>query len=107
MHEDYDKDGMSDFMCTNAVQYMIRDGLLEAHVQMRSNDVWAGYRNDYAWQKYIQKLLADKLQIQCGNIYWNAGSLHCYEKNFWMIDCYAKFGKSLSKKEYEKLISQA
>ena len=26
MHYDYNRDGMSDFMCTNAVQYLIRDG---------------------------------------------------------------------------------
>lgn len=107
MWDEYNKDGMSDFMCTNAVQYMIRDNKLEAHVQMRSNDVWAGYRNDVAWQRHVLQLLADKLEVQPGDIYWNVGSLHCYQKDFWRIDGYANFGRfDLTKSEYEKL-SQA
>jgi thymidylate synthase len=85
MWEDYNKDGMSDFMCTNAVQYFIRNGMLEAHVQMRSNDVVFGYKNDFAWQKHVLKLLADKLQIQPGNIFWNVGSLHVYERHFHLV----------------------
>jgi thymidylate synthase len=83
MWNDYNRDGMSDFMCTNAVQYMIRDGQLVAIVQMRSNDVVFGYRNDYAWQKYV----ADMLTIDLGldvepKIIWHVGSLHVYERHF-------------------------
>jgi len=85
MWEDYNKNGMSDFMCTNAVQYMNRRGKLEAHVQMRSNDVWAGYRNDFAWQEHVLKLLAKKLDIQTGDIYWSVGSLHVYERHFHLV----------------------
>lgn len=85
MWEDYNKDGMSDFMCTNAVQYMIRYGRLEAHVQMRSNDVLFGYRNDYAWQEHVLKLLANKLDVKTGDIYWNAGSLHVYARHFDLV----------------------
>ena len=85
MHEDYNKDGMSDFMCTNAVQYMIRHGQLEAHVQMRSNDVVFGYKNDYAWQKHVLELLGDKLKVETGNIFWNVGSLHVYERHFNLV----------------------
>jgi thymidylate synthase len=83
MWSDYNHNGMSDFMCTNAVQYMIRDGQLVAVVQMRSNDVVFGYRNDYAWQKYV----ADQLTIDLGldvepKIIWNVGNLHVYERHF-------------------------
>jgi thymidylate synthase len=83
MWTDYNHNGMSDFMCTNAVQYMIRDGQLVAVVQMRSNDVVFGYRNDYAWQKYV----ADQLTIDLGldvepKIIWNVGNLHVYERHF-------------------------
>lgn len=85
MWEDYNKDGMSDFMCTNAVQYFVRMGMLEAHVQMRSNDVVFGYKNDYAWQKHVLDLLADKLQVQAGDIHWNVGSLHVYERHFHLV----------------------
>lgn len=83
MWYDYNFNGMSDFMCTNAVQYMIRDDQLVAVVQMRSNDVVFGYRNDYAWQKYV----VDKLSMDLGldvnpKIIWHVGNLHVYERHF-------------------------
>jgi thymidylate synthase len=96
MHSNWNVDGMSDFVCTNAVQYMIRSGELQVVVQMRSNDAWAGYRNDYAWQKYVQDKLvydyncgtkkADK--IVAGNITWQVGSLHVYDRQFYLIEKY-------------------
>jgi len=76
---------MSDFMCTNAVQYLIRDDKLNAIVQMRSNDVVYGYRNDYAWQEHVLKNMAQSLKVDCGNIYWNVGSLHVYERHFNLV----------------------
>jgi thymidylate synthase len=83
---DYNKDGMSDFICTNAVQYMIRDDELHAVVQMRSNDAYFGYRNDWAWQKHVLDRLAGHLEITPGCIIWNAGSLHLYERHFNMVN---------------------
>jgi thymidylate synthase len=101
---EYNTDGMSDFMCTNAVQYVIRNDKLDAIVQMRSNDVWAGYRNDLAWQRHVQKMLAADLNILVGTIYWNAGSLHCYSRDFYLIDHYRKTGKlDITRKQYREL----
>jgi thymidylate synthase len=82
---DYNKHGMSDFICTNAVGYMIRDGKLHANVQMRSNDVVFGYKNDYYWQEYVLKKLAKDLDVEVGTIMWNCTSLHVYEKHFHLI----------------------
>ena len=83
MWEDYNKDGMSDFMCTNAVQYMIRDEQLVAIVQMRSNDVVFGYRNDYAWQKHVADRLSQDLKLtKEPGIVWQVGNLHVYERHF-------------------------
>jgi len=82
---DYNRDGMSDFICTNAVQYVIRKNKLHALVQMRSNDAYFGYRNDWAWQKHVLNLLADELSVDPGNIIWNAGSLHLYERHFELV----------------------
>lgn len=82
---EYDLNGMSDFMCTNAVQYMIRDDKVHAVVQMRSNDVVFGYKNDYAWQKHVLDMLAKDLGVEPGDIYWNAGSLHVYARHFHLI----------------------
>jgi thymidylate synthase len=83
MWNDYNRDGMSDFMCTNAVQYMIRDEQLVAIVQMRSNDVVFGYRNDYAWQKYVADRLTEDLDLEKQpKIIWHVGNLHVYERHF-------------------------
>ena len=86
MHRDYNKDGMSDFMCTNAVQYMVRDGAVHALVYMRSNDAVFGYKNDYAWQKYVLDEVAADINIPAGNIYWNVASLHVYERHFDLME---------------------
>jgi thymidylate synthase len=91
--KEFNRDGMSDFICTNAVQFFIRDNKLSTVVQMRSNDVWAGYRNDRAWQAHIQSLLANDLGIESGPIIWHAGSLHCYERNFYLVDAYDVTGR--------------
>ena len=81
---DYNVDGMSDFICTNNVQYFIRDNQLITSVYMRSNDAVFGYNNDYAWQVHVRdKLLEDLVTIyEPGPIYWNVGSLHVYERHF-------------------------
>ena len=85
MWKDYNVNGCSDFMCTNTVQYLIRDGKIHAVVQMRSNDVVFGYRNDYAWQSYVLDLLCRDLGRDRGDIHWTVGSLHVYEKHFDLI----------------------
>jgi thymidylate synthase len=91
MHEDYDKDGMSDFMCTNAVQYLVRDNKLHALVYMRSNDAVFGYKNDYAWQRHVQEQLLKDVNnnwntLELGDIYWNVASMHVYERHFGLVN---------------------
>jgi thymidylate synthase len=86
MHDDYNKDGMSDFMCTNTVQYLVRDGKVNALVYMRSNDAVFGYKNDFAWQKYVLESVCEDLDLPIGDIYWNVASLHVYERHFNLIE---------------------
>lgn len=85
MWYDYNHNGRSDFMCTNAVQYLVRNGRLETIVQMRSNDVVFGYKNDFAWQNHVRNKLANDLSVEPGNIHWNVGSLHVYERHFQLV----------------------
>ncbi|MGB2791308.1 MAG: thymidylate synthase [Candidatus Moraniibacteriota bacterium] len=90
MHTDWNRDGMQDFVCTNAVNYFIRDGYLYSVVQMRSNDVVFGYRNDYAWQNHVMGMLIYDLRragvdVTYGDIVWNAASLHVYERHWDLI----------------------
>ena len=104
MHEQWNRKGMTDFVCTNTVQYVIRDKKVHAIVQMRSNDAWAGYRNDYAWQKYVLEILARDLNIPSGDIHWNVGSLHIYSPQFYLLDHYVKTAEiNITKKEYDLL----
>ena len=82
---EYNENNKNDFICTNAVTYYIRNEELQAVVQMRSNDVVFGYRNDYAWQKHVADQLAEKLGIHTVEIIWNVGSLHVYERHFNLV----------------------
>lgn len=89
---EFDKGGMSDFICTNSVTYYIRYNVLHAVVQMRSNDVVFGYKNDYAWQQYVLKKVCDaynKLNmfdpIEPGDIVWQVQNLHVYERHFNLV----------------------
>lgn len=86
MHLDYNRDGMSDFMCTYANTFYIRDGQLESHYLMRSNDAVFGYNNDVAWAKHVQQELANDLNVQVGNIVWTASNFHVYERHFNFIE---------------------
>lgn len=103
---DYNDNNKNDFICTNAHTYYIRNNKMHVVVQMRSNDVWAGYRNDYAWSKYIlNKLIIDyniknNDSVEMGTILWQVQNLHCYEKNFYLIDLYNKGLQLINKKEY-------
>lgn len=85
MHYDYNFLGMNDFMCTNTVQYLIRKSKIHSIVNMRSNDALYGYKNDFAWQKYVLNQLAQELKTEVGDIVWNVGSLHVYERHFHLI----------------------
>jgi len=98
IQNEYNTDGMSDFICTNAVNYFIRNNKLSCVVQMRSNDIWAGYRNDYAWQRWVLESLQKDLSLhykdlEVGDIIWNAASLHMYERNFRLLNRFNKTGQ--------------
>lgn len=107
MHVDYSRDGMSDFMCTSNVQYLIRDGQLITCVYMRSNDSIFGYRNDWHWQRTVSQRLVDDLvaagvEVELGDTYWNAASLHVYERHFYLVDHYLWTGEThVLKKDYK------
>lgn len=86
MHYDYNTNGMSDFICTYANTFLIRDGKLISHYLMRSNDAVFGYDNDVHWAIYVQKQLAKDLGIECSDVIWTATNLHVYERHFKFIE---------------------
>lgn len=75
-----------DFTCTNAVQYLTNGPYLDVVVQMRSNDAVFGYANDLAWQQHVQKKLCREIGLQRGDITWQVGSMHVYERHYHLIE---------------------
>jgi len=108
---EYNENYKSDFICTNAVTYYVRGDKIHAVVQMRSNDAWAGYRNDYAWAKHVldevvkdYNLYSDDTLVTAGDIHWQVQNLHVYAKNFYIVDHAIKTGEvHITKDEYRVL----
>ena len=91
MQTEYCRNGMHDFMCTQNVQYFINEDkshktFLDCIVNIRSNDAVFGYDNDWLWFNYVLDKLAEDLDVIPGLIYWNAGSLHVYERHFKFLE---------------------
>ena len=87
---EFNENGKNDFICTNAVTYYIRDEQIHAVCQMRSNDVVFGYKNDYAWQRYVMDLVATDLSggnkhYTAGTLHWQVQNLHVYERHFDLV----------------------
>ena len=94
---EFDEGGKSDFICTNAQTFYIRDGILMMVSQMRSNDVVFGYKNDYAWAQYLMDKFVDQwntkalrlgskhFTIQKGMLIWQVQNLHVYERHFGLV----------------------
>ena len=89
---EYNDNGKNDFICTNAVTYYIREEELHCVVQMRSNDVVFGYKNDFAWQEHVLYQLCEDLNeyqfrapLAIGDIHWQVQNLHVYERHFDLI----------------------
>ncbi len=102
MHDDWNQDGMTDFCCTSTVQYLVRGEKLDAIVTMRSNDAVFGYNNDFAWQREVLERLSSDLFVPAGSITWQAGSLHVYERHFYLVDNYMRTGKlHIDKADYK------
>ena len=68
----------SDTPCTYAVQFTIIDDKLCMSVYMRSNDIWYGFCNDQYQFSSLQKMVADRLNLEIGWYYHHAHNMHLY-----------------------------
>ena len=76
-----------DIPCTTSLQWLIRNGKLHCINTMRSSDLWLGWPNDvftFAMvSQYIMLYLRRAgVHVELGNLIFNAGSMHLYEKNW-------------------------
>lgn len=90
MQWEYNSNGMSDYMCTNHVQILIRDNKLNYILSQRSCDALYGFKNDIYWAKYIHNRLLEDLkedypELELGELIHQVGSLHIYERHFSLV----------------------
>lgn len=93
---EFNEGGKSDFICTNAQTFYIRDGKLHMVSQMRSNDVVFGYKNDYAWAQALmdnfvrrwndmESIYSKHGEIEKGDLIWQVMNLHVYSRHFHLV----------------------
>jgi thymidylate synthase len=78
-----------DVPCTLSMQWLIRAGLLETIVTMRSSDAWLGIPYDVASFTFLSNLLCcslnetrPELNLRLGGLIMNLGSSHLYGPNW-------------------------
>ena len=73
-----DFQGYKDVPCTLGYRFFLRDGLLEMHTTMRSQDLWLGFCYDIFAATVIQEILAGWLGAGLGSYHHHVDSLHLY-----------------------------
>lgn len=72
----------ADTVCTLYLQFMLRNGKLDLHVGMRSNDLIFGTTYDVFMFTFLQELMAAELGVKVGTYYHHANNLHIYRRDF-------------------------
>ena len=68
-----------DVPCTCTIQFAIRQGQLQLHTHMRSNDAYWGLPHDFFSFTMIQEIAARELGVELGTYIHSVGSLHLYD----------------------------
>lgn len=90
--------------CTLNLHFLVRDGKLNMHAIMRSNDVLLGLTNDVFAFTLLQEYVATRTGIPLGHYYHYASSMHVYEKDagkFNPIDTYKAWPFVMNPMPYE------
>lgn len=92
IHELSKRNGRNDFICTNALNFMIdNDSRLHIIAQMRSMDAVFGYRADYSmWDDLMTQLLGrlekSYPELVRGDITFQVANLHVYPRHFALLE---------------------
>ena len=70
-----------DLQCTIAIQFLIRNNMLEETVYMRSNDVYFGFPYDYVYFLSLGQYIAKHFNIKISSYVHCATSMHMYKKD--------------------------
>lgn len=86
---DYNRDGMSDFICTWGTHIFIRNKKLYYIINQRSCDFWFGLRNDFVFHCFVYQMLFNALldlgidlEKSKDGIIYNCDTIHLYERHF-------------------------
>jgi thymidylate synthase len=71
----------SDVPCTLGYRFYLRDGRLEMHTTMRSQDLWLGFCYDLFTATVLHELMAHWTGAEVGSYHHHVDSLHLYEHN--------------------------
>ena len=76
-----------DIPCTVSMQFLLREGVLNMVVTMRSQDIVLGFTYDVFTfsmvAKAVQLLLKERgVEAELGTLFLNAGSMHIYERHY-------------------------
>jgi thymidylate synthase len=74
--------GQRDVPCTQSIQFFIRAKQLITIVNMRSQDLWFGFRNDVPFFQCVAQVVAKIMNAPVHRTYINVGSLHVYERHW-------------------------
>ncbi|MGH8795199.1 MAG: thymidylate synthase [Stackebrandtia sp.] len=74
--------GNADVSCTLSLQFLIRDGALDAITYMRANDAYRGMVSDVFSFTLLQEIMAAELGVQVGRYHHHVGSLHIYARDY-------------------------
>lgn len=74
-----DHHGHRDVPCTLGYQFLLRDGRLDMHTTMRSQDLWLGFCYDIFAATVLHELMAGWLGADLGDYHHHIDSLHLYD----------------------------
>lgn len=75
-----------DLPCTLTLHFFLRDGDLELHTHMRSQDAWWGWSYDAFQFTRLQVTMADALGAGVGAYYHRADSFHVYDRDLEAVE---------------------
>jgi thymidylate synthase len=73
-----DTRGNRDVPCTLNYRFFLREGRLDMHTTMRSNDIWLGLPYDVFTATILHEIMADWLSVELGTYHHHVDSLHLY-----------------------------
>ncbi|MBN6050759.1 thymidylate synthase, partial [Nonomuraea sp. RK-328] len=76
-----DNAGHKDVPCTLGYRFYVREGRLEMHTSMRSQDAWLGLPYDLITATVLQELMAGWIGVQVGDYHHHVDSLHLYAQH--------------------------